>query len=239
MKRKVQWQKVISLMVFITLTVSAMVVTVAMILAPLEPTEGYTRVKSDYVLMLLQCLLGIVAMLLPKWLYRKWGLEIPSRMMLLYAGFLYCAIYLGEVRGFYYLIPRWDTVLHMFSGVALGALGFSVLTFLNRTDRVPLNLSPVFVAVFSFCFAVSADVLWEVYEFFADGVLLTNMQKHSASNGTPLLGRNALADTMEDLIVDSLGALGIAVAGYVSLKFRKGWVEKLLLKVHEKKQHNQ
>lgn len=235
-KKKIEWQKVISLVVFITLMGSAVVVAVEMILAPSVPTEGYARVKSDYVLMFLQCLIGIVAMLLPKWLNRKWGLEIPSRMMLLYAAFLYCAIYLGEVRGFYYLIPRWDTILHTFSGVALGALGFSVLNFLNKTDRVPLNLSPAFVAVFSFCFAVSVDVLWEVYEFLADGVLLTNMQKHSTSSGVPLLGRNALADTMEDLIVDSVGALAIAVIGYISLKFRKGWVEKLLLKVHGKKE---
>ena len=64
----------------------------------------------------------------------------------------------------------------------------------------------------------------------------TVLRKPFYAGGVPLLGRNALADTMEDLIVDSVGALAIAVIGYISLKFRKGWVEKLLLKVHGKKE---
>ncbi len=226
------WQKIIFLAVFMTMVGSAVTVGISMWLAPSVPTEGYVRVKSDYVLMLLQCLLGIAAMLLPSWLSRKCGWDVPSRMMILYALFLYCSIYLGEVRGFYYLIPRWDTVLHAFSGVALGALGFSVLSLLNKSERVPLTLSPAFVALFAFSFALAADVVWEIYEFFADSVFLTNMQKHSSGNGVPLLGKQALADTMEDLIVDALGAFVISVFGYISLKFKKGWVEKLLLKTH-------
>ncbi len=43
-------------------------------------------------------------------------------------------------------------------------------------------------------------------------------------------GRLALADTMEDLIVDGVGAFAISVIGYISLKYNKGWVEKLLIK---------
>ena len=233
-KRKVSVRRVVSLIVFITMVVSTVVVTVALFLAPSVPTEGYTRVKSDYVLMLLQSMLGIFAMLLPGWLYRRWGVEIPSFMMILYAVFLYCAIYLGEVRGFYFLIPYWDTILHTFSGIALGALGFSVLTLLNKSDRVPFQLSPAFVAIFAFCFAIAVDVVWEIYEFTADGILMMNMQKHSLSNGTPLIGREALMDTMTDLVVDSIGAVFISLVGYVSLKFKKGWVEKLLLKVDRK-----
>lgn len=231
----VSLRQVVSLVVFITMVVSTVVVTVAMILAPSVPTEGYARVKSDYVLMLLQSILGIFAMLLPRWLYHKWGVETPSLMMILYAVFLYCAIYLGEVRGFYFLIPNWDTVLHTFSGIALGALGFSVLSLLNKTDRVPFNLSPAFVAIFAFCFAVAVDVVWEIYEFFADSLLMTNMQKHSLVSGQPLIGKEALYDTMTDLIVDCIGAAFMSVVGYISLKFKKGWVEKFLLKAHKPK----
>ncbi len=234
-KQTVSMRQVVSIAVFLTMVASAIVLTVSMILAPSVPTDGYTRAKSDYVLMLLQSVLGIVAMLLPRWLSHKWGIEIPSFMMVLYAVFLYCAIYLGEVRGFYYLIPYWDTILHTFSGVALGALGFSVLTLLNKTDRVPFHLSPAFVAVFAFCFAIAVDVVWEIYEYFADGLLHMNMQKHAAAGGQALIGRAALGDTMTDLIVDSLGALFISVVGYISLKWKKGWVEKLLLRVHPKK----
>ena len=36
--------------------------------------------------------------------------------------------------------------------------------------------------------------------------------------GTLIVGRAALLDTMEDLIVDTLGALAVCVVGYISLK---------------------
>ncbi len=43
------------------------------------------------------------------------------------------------------------------------------------------------------------------------------------------MGRDALWDTMKDIIVDTVGALVMSAIGYISLKYKKGWVEKLLL----------
>lgn len=237
MKKANKMQTAVFLIVFITMVGSAIAVAVMMALAPSVSAESDLRVKSDYVLMLLQCLLGIVAMLLPSMLERKVGLIIPSRMIVIYAIFLYCAIYLGEVRSFYYQIANWDNMLHTFSGVMLGALGFSVISLLNRSDRVPMNLSPLFVAVFAFCFAVAVGVVWEIYEFAADGILHTNMQKFAAEGGVDMVGRAALADTMTDLIVDSIGAFAVSLVGYISLKFQKGWVEKLLLRVRKQEEN--
>ena len=227
-----RWQRRIFLFVAITLVASIVFISISMALAPVEPDPARPnrRVKGDYVLMLAQCILGVFALALPSMLWRRVQLEIPSNMLILYAIFLYCAIYLGEVRSFYYNVPHWDTILHTFSGAMLGALGFSFITFLNRTDKVPMNLSPVFVVTFAFCFAVTLGVFWEIYEFTADGILHTNMQKFGLEDGTPFPGRLALADTMKDLIVDTIGAAVMSVAGYISLKYQKGWVEKLLLK---------
>ena len=220
LRKKINWGKVVAIAVFATLLSSILFIAIAMAMAPSEPNpaEPYRRVKGDYVLMLL-----------PSLLKRTLNLVIPSKMMLLFAVFLYCAIYLGEVRAFYYNVPHWDTILHTFSGAMLGALGFSVINFLNKTDRVPMNLSPLFVVVFAFCFALALGVVWEIYEFTADALLHTNMQKFALESGEPLVGRDALMDTMKDLIVDTLGALAMSIIGYISLKYKKGWVEKLLL----------
>lgn len=62
------------------------------------------------------------------------------------------------------------------------------------------------------------------------------MQKFALKDGTLLMGREALSDTMEDLIVDGIGALVISIIGYISLKYNKGWIEKLLIKRNSKKQ---
>ena len=123
-------------LVFLTFIVSSVYAITRIILAPTvaPPSEITVRVKSDYVLMLVQCVLGLLAVMLPGYLRRKVRLDIPNVMMITYAFFLYCAIYLDEVRSFYFSVEHWDTILHTFSGVALGALGFSLVSLLNKSE---------------------------------------------------------------------------------------------------------
>ena len=231
MIRQIDWEKLIVRIVFATLVISAVFVIVMLISAPIERDSSMgedVRIKSDYMLMLIQCILGIFALFLPGLLEHKINIIIPSRMMIAYALFLYAAIYLGEFRDFYYVIPHWDNILHGFSGGMLGSLGFSLIVLLNKTDRV--HLSPIFVALFALCFAVSIGVIWEIYEFTVDGILGLNMQKYALRDGTPLIGRDAVADIMHDLIIDTIGAGIISVLGYISLKYKKGWFENFILR---------
>lgn len=197
-----------------------------------------TRTRSDYVLMLFQCLLGIIVLIYPNVILKRREIEMPSYLYLLYVIFLFCAIFLGEVRNFYHAVPYWDTILHTFSGGMIAALGFSFISLLNNEENIHLKLTPFFVAFFAFMFAITMGVVWEVYEYLADGVLGLNMQKFAIEDGSLLVGRAALQDTMEDLIVDGIGAFIISVIGYISLKNKNGWIEKLLLKKkrHSKKQ---
>lgn len=195
------------------------------------------RVKSDYILMLLECILGIFAIGLPGMLTKKFSLEIPDKIYYLYVIFLYSAIFLGEIRDFYYVIPYWDTVLHTMSGLMMGFFGFSLVDILNNNKRV--TLSPFFIAFFAFCFAITVGVIWEVYEFTADGIFGTNMQKYKLQNGTELVGRNAVKDTMEDLIVDGSGAFIASGIGYISLKYKKGWLNDLRIKLKRNKEEEE
>ena len=177
----------------------------------------YERVKSDYVLMILQCLTGCFVIFLPSKLEHRFRIDIPDLMEIMYFLFLFCAIYLGEVRNFYYRVPYWDLILHCFSAAMLGALGFIIVNYLNDTKKT-IDLSPFFVALFAFCFAVTCGTIWEIYEFLADGVLGTNMQKFVTGEGVVLIGRDAVMDTMGDIIVDSLGAFTVTAIGYINLK---------------------
>ena len=194
------------------------------------------RVRSDYILMLLQCILGIFAIFLPSILSKKFKLEILDKMYYLYVLFLYAAIFLGEVQGFYYNIPYWDTILHAFSGVMIGFIGFSLVDILNNENE-RVTLSPFFIAFFAFCFAIQVGVIWEFYEYTSDGIFGTNMQKYKLRIGTELIGRDALQDTMEDLIVDTLGAFVASGIGYISLKYKKGWLNDLRIKMHKNKEN--
>jgi hypothetical protein len=209
--------KVIGIILFITLILSVVYALIRFLAAPSEPMAGepYRKLKSDYLLMLTQCALGLLVMMLPSMLSRRWRIVLPDVIVVLYYIFLYCAIFLGEIFDFYDRIPHWDTILHAFSGAMLGALGFALVDFLNRDRGTRVSLSPFFVALFAFSFALAAGALWEIYEFSFDALLGLNMQKHTTAEGTVLVGAKALSDTMEDLIVDGIAAFAVAVIGFV------------------------
>ncbi len=215
-KKRWDAKSIIGLILLITLLGSIIYAAIGWALAPETASQPGERCRSDYVLMLLQCCLGLAVMFLPNMLEKKWTWPITDAMYILYFLFLYCAIYLGEVRNFFYVVPHWDTWLHTFSGGMLGALGFIVVDRLNRVEGVPVRLSPGFVCLFALCFAVTVGVFWEIYEFTFDGLLGLNMQKFRLENGTQLVGRAALQDTMKDLIVDVAGAAVSVLLGYLS-----------------------
>ena len=208
-KKKERIKNNIRTILFFILLFSIIYSVIKIINAPSEvfASNLYTNTKSDYVLMLLQCLLGLSVMMLPSLIEQKKSIDIPDSIEIVYFVFLFLAIYLGEVRDFYYLIPYWDTILHAFSGCMLGALGFSLVGYLNNAEKLQFDLSPFFVALFAFCFALSAGTLWEIYEFLADGLLGLNMQKYILSSGVILSGHEALSDTMMDIMIDTLAAL--------------------------------
>ncbi|MBQ9748279.1 MAG: hypothetical protein IJV98_05790 [Clostridia bacterium] len=184
---------------------------------------------SDRVLTLLQCVLGIIVLHVPDILSHKLRFEVPTFLYVFYLIFLYCAIFLGEFADIYNRVAYWDILLHCASSMASGLVGFLFISILNRSEHVVFRLSPKFVALFAFCFAVSVGALWEIYEFLVDHLMGLNMQKFILPDGTVLVGHAALIDTMEDIVIDILGALIAAVIGYVSILKNKDW---LIPKLH-------
>lgn len=189
---------------------------------PSSTELGYHS-RADYTLMLVQCVLGVVVMHIPSLLAKKFRFELPTTLYILYIIFLYCAIFLGEVRSFYYLVPNWDTILHAMSSVMTGFFGLMVVYILNRDEHLVIRMSPFFISLFAFSFAVTVGAVWEIYEFTADGLFGMNMQRFHTASGELLAGRSALGDTMKDIIVDALGALAASVIGYFSIKHEKTW----------------
>ena len=232
MIKKIFNQRTLFGFILITMALSTVYVAVRIIIAPTiaDPGDIGVRVKGDYSLMLIQCIAGTLALFMPSFIAHRLKIVLPSSMIVAYAVFLYCGVYLGEVRSFYYNVPHWDTILHAFSGTMLSALGFTLISFLNNTDRIPMTLSPLFVAIFTFCFAVALGVVWEIYEFAIDSLFVANMQKFALEDGTWLIGQAALMDTMKDLIVDCIGALVFSIIGYISLKYQKALPDKLTIK---------
>ncbi|MDY6916044.1 MAG: hypothetical protein SVM86_07000 [Candidatus Cloacimonadota bacterium] len=165
---------------------------------------------------LLSAFMTLILFLIPNMFYKRTRLIIPPIFKIIILVFIFASMYLGEIHTFFYKIRWWDIMLHSTSAMLLGYIGFILIYALNKGRNIKVKLSPLFIAIFSFCFAVAIGVIWEIFEFGVDQLLGVNMQK--ARNLEEVYGRFdtrlGVIDTMRDLIVNSLGALFISIIGY-------------------------
>jgi hypothetical protein len=170
----------------------------------------------------------IIATLLSPVIFRKkMEMEIPAEFHLAAVVFMFASLYLGEIRGFYYRFWWWDIALHTSAGLLMGIVGFFLVYLLNESKRVELHMTPGFISLFAFLFAVTIGTLWEVFEFSMDQLFGLNMQKPMMADPS------GLTDTMWDMIVNAMGAFIISFIGWCYLKrkrtfFVRDWIRKFI-----------
>lgn len=205
------------------------------------------------------CVLTLILFCIPSFIERRIKIDVPDVLEVIVLFFIFAAEILGEIREYYVAYPFWDTMLHTTNGFLMGAIGISLINILNRSDKVALRLSPLFVALVAFCFSMTIGVLWEFFEYSADCLFATDMQKDTfvSQVNTVLLhpdGRNipvhipiesvvingetwpgyidiGLHDTIKDMFVNFVGAVVFSVFGffYSRGRNRTKLVENLLL----------
>lgn len=202
------------------------------------------------------CVLTLILFMLPSVIERRLKIELPDTLAIIILLFIYAAEILGEIQAYYITFPFWDTMLHTMNGFLCAAIGFSLIDLLNRSQKFTFSLSPLYVALVSFCFSMTVGVLWEFFECAMDQFFFLDMQKDTIvpaissvmldPNGanTPVIIRDiqdviivhsdgtqealglggyldiGILDTMEDLLVNFIGATVFSVVGYFYIKRR-------------------
>lgn len=142
------------------------------------------------------------------------------------ALFTLAAIGLGEILNAYEAVWWWDDMLHGVSGVLMGLVGLLTIYLFNA--RHTMAISPSFVAVFVFCFAMTIGVLWEIFEFGMDFFFGTTMQQWDISSNAIIMGKDyqgiGLRDTMADLIVTCVGAIVASILAYFAYRHERSTV---------------
>ena len=123
------------------------------------------------------CLLVLFLFLLPMFVQKNFGIELPSTLEIIILVFIFAAEILGELACFFINVPNWDSILHTTTGFLCAAFGFALIDILNRNDKIKFELSPIYVALAAFCFSMTIGVLWEFFEFGMDRLFHMDMQK--------------------------------------------------------------
>ena len=123
------------------------------------------------------CSLTLILFLVPAFFQKNFGIELTTTLEIIIMLFIFAAEILGEIGAYYVKVPLWDTMLHTVNGFLCAAIGFSLVDLLNRNNRFKFHLSPLYLSIVAFCFSMTIGVLWEMFEFSADMLFATDMQK--------------------------------------------------------------
>ena len=188
-----------------------------------------------------QCAAAIIIFNVPPLIARKFRCYIPNFITITLYVFTFAHFVLGEIFRAYDHIFLYDKILHMTGGVIFALLSFSVVWLMNHSSDGHVKLSPFFIVLFTFCFALAVEYVWELIEFAADRLFGANMQRWQDSiiqgaqivvDGEVVEGTahnipygNGLRDSMEDMIVNVVGCLVVCVFAYIGMKKKPNWFE--------------
>lgn len=151
--------------------------------------------------------LGII--FIPRLIKSQYELYLPFAIELAIVTFVFLSVFLGSLYNYYEKFALWDGILHFQSGLLLGTVGFLVIYLLNSGNKKKLVMSAGFVAFFAVCFSLAMSVFWEIFEYAADTWFGYTMQE------------SGLPDTMSDLVINGIGAIIVAILGYIWMKKSK------------------
>lgn len=167
------------------------------------------------------CALSLVLLLVPSFFQKNFGIELPSTLEIIIMLFIFAAEILGELGCYYVKIPIWDTMLHTVNGFLCAAIGFSLVDLLNRNNRFKFHLSPLYLSIVAFCFSMTIGVLWEMFEFGCDCILLTDMQKDFVINRISSVTLNPNLEN-KAVIIDNISSVSVngqelGIGGYLDI----------------------
>ena len=131
-------------------------------------------------------------------------------------AFTFSAIYLGNVWDLYRIIPIYDKLLHLLSGVIIAIIGFVLFLYLNN-GNIKGDFNTYFAVIYSIIFSIAAAGLWEIWEFSTDMLF----EFHSQNN--------SLIDTMMDIICGSIMGIIANIPIYLYIKGKNiSFIEKII-----------
>ena len=148
--------------------------------------------------------------------YKKTFLRKSRISFYLIFIFIFAAMYLGSVIDFYLIIPGYDKILHLISGIIIALIGYILFLSLVKGDAEGA-FNPMIAVVFSILFSIAAAAVWEIWEFSTDQLFGFTSQN------------NSLIDTMWDIICGTVMGIVTNIPIIMHIKGKKvKFIEKII-----------
>lgn len=172
------------------------------------------RVPDTYV----TCIAGILVVF-AKPLLKRFNIEMSYNLSSILIITNVLASFGGNIFHLYKWTTWYDTFIHLLTGVVYCFLGVGFYYLLNGKRDV----NRIVILLFAVFFSITGEVIWEIIEYIMDGMSdISNMQRFSDPvTREPYIGREALQDTMKDIILAFIGSAIFFVGGIIEFSFRK------------------
>ena len=238
-KQKIKKKNVGNKILYYLLQVLTLMTAIASLVMYIVKCEGLETTANQ----IFMCVMALICINIPAFLEKKFKFYIPNYISIILYVFIFAHYVLGEVLRVYDHSIVFDKILHTTSGVIMSFIGFSFIFMLNKINPEKMKLSPFFIVLFTFCFTMTTEYVWELFEYSADRLLDLNMQRwqdgitETLENGSVISSvpyGSGLKDTMGDMAVNILGCLGVCVYALVGMKLKPDWFDgKLILTDHQ------
>lgn len=238
-KQKIKKKNVGNKILYYLLQVLTLMTAIASLVMYIVKREGLKTTANQ----IFMCVMALICINIPAFLEKKFKFYIPNYISIILYVFIFAHYVLGEVLRVYDHSIVFDKILHTTSGVIMSFIGFSFIFMLNKINPEKMKLSPFFIVLFTFCFTMTTEYVWELFEYSADRLLDLNMQRwqdgitETLENGSVISSvpyGSGLKDTMGDMTVNILGCLGVCVYALVGMKLKPDWFDgKLILTDHQ------
>ena len=171
----------------------------------------------------------MLLIIVPSMLKKRLNVEMPWKLFAVIVVFCFSGLIMGDALNMYQIVPWWDDLLHIESGVLLAAIGLWGLRVALAGNEKPIYFNRWILAIFLVMFSLGIATFWEVIEFWLDDLFGFNTQQFMATTtgsivvktDVPLCGHDALCDTMLDISYTLVGAVPTAIYYFFVNDFKK------------------
>lgn len=203
----------------LAMAIAAAAVSIIMLTTSAKLYSNFNSKMDNLQFVMLMLVALAVQMFLPLLVEKIFRIRISPLISFIFILQCFGGTFLGNVANLYYIVPLYNKFIHYLLGFSLSLIGLAGIQLFTEGKEA---LSPLFIALVVLFTGVSIGVFWEFFEFGVDLIFDMNMQSYASETGELLAGKAALLDTMLDLLVNTAGALTVAVLAFVSFKYKTG-----------------
>ncbi len=162
-------------------------------------------------------LLALLILLTPRFFTKNKICVVPVDIEILFLIVIFFELIVADAYSFYSLVPYYDKFMHLLVSFILGLVGMMIIYTFYALGKLQASTGVMFALIVLITMGIGAGL--EMGEYFYDQILYPLIGYFLPTGLTQgSMVASPLADTMEDLFVDTLGGILGAAIGIILIK---------------------